>query len=238
MLLWPQVKAAGVCICECFSKRAYHFNKSLTSTCCESSLGWSCVGGPAGCWSIPVTATSFQYLPGITLFFMGSVFVLTLISLLYHQSFSHPPSSPLYSSLSSFLSLSLSLSIPISCVGCLSVSETKQTESCVSGLITPRSWETGSSQTSTAVSSFVGHVRHSPDISWRLLGFFCVLVWPCGPCGSLRGREAKGDTFYRYGYEVERHKTEEKSLAQAVVKWIIFFPAVWWISISFHWKLS
>lgn len=157
---------------------------SLTPTCCESSPGWSCVGGPAGCLSIPVTAMSFHYLSGI----MGSV--LTLISLLYHQSFTHPLSSdpsPLFSSLLP--------SLPISRVGCLSVSETKQTESCVSGLITPRSWETGSSQTSAAVSSFVGHVRHSPDIPRRLLGFFCVLVWPCALWKAGWKRKKSGTHF-------------------------------------------
>ncbi|KAF3695523.1 hypothetical protein EXN66_Car011199 [Channa argus] len=65
-------------------------------------------------------------------------------------------------------------------VGCLSVSDTKQTESCVSSLITLHSSETWSSQLSTAVSSFVGHVRYPPVVSRRLLGFFlCPVLTVC-----------------------------------------------------------
>lgn len=105
-------------------------------------------------------------------FFRGSVFDLSSVFSSTHSGLTpllpplpFPPSSP-----------SLSHSLPIARVGCLSVSETKQTESCVSGPITPRSSETGSSQSGAAVSSFAGHVRHSPDICRRLLGFFCALV--------------------------------------------------------------
>lgn len=142
----------------------------------------------------------------ITLPFVGSVFELTVICTLHHQSFTHPLLS--HPSSLPFPSLLSSLFPCISRVGCLSVSETKQTQSCVSGLITPRSWETGSSQTSTAVSSFVGHVQHSPDISRRLLGFFCVLVRPCGlwKKGCVEGKQSGTWCFFRYSYEVDGRK--------------------------------
>lgn len=68
---------------------------------------------------------------------------------------------PTHSRLTPLLTFLPFSSLPVSSVGCLYMSETKQTESCV----TPCSWETGGPQMSTAASSFVGHVRHSPDIS-------------------------------------------------------------------------
>lgn len=138
--------------------------------------------------------------------FMGSVFALTFIFLLYHQSCTHPLlSHPSFS----FSSLSfLFISLPISCVGCLSVSETKQTESCVSSLITPRSWETASSQTNTAVSlsAMFGILQISPGGSWAV--FFCVPVWPC-----MKGCvESKVGHTSTYSYKVDehiRHMTQE-----------------------------
>lgn len=114
--------------------------------------------------------------------------------------------SPVHSFLTPLLTFLPLSSLPISPAGCLSVSETKQTESCVSGPVTPRSWETGSSQTSAAASSFVGHVRHSPDISWRLLGpSLCAELTLCPG-----GREAsKAGHIFRCSWAVETHIMHE-----------------------------
>lgn len=174
-----------------------HFNKCLTSTCDGWSLGWSSVGGPAGCLSLPVTTSVFQHLhlPAST-FCLWSLSLSPLRSPNQH-SFSHPAT--LCLSLPSLFSALSSL--PMSPAGCLSVSETKQTESCVSGLVTPRSWETGSSQRSTAASSFAGHVRHSPDISRRLRSLFLYSELTLCLFGRLRVTEAKWDTLS--GYELE-----------------------------------
>lgn len=89
---------------------------------------------------------------------------------------------PIHSCLTPLLNFLPFSSLPISSVGCLYVSETKQTESCV----TQCSWETGGPEMSTAASSFVGHVRHSPDVSWRLSLCSDLTLCPCG-------REAKWD---------------------------------------------
>lgn len=116
---------------------------------------------PEGCFSVPATTASFQCLLGITPYglCLHANFDLFTLPLVFSP---FTPVSPLYS----FFPPSSSL--PISSVGCLYVSETKQTESCV----TQCSWETRGPQMSTAASSFVGHVLHSPDVSRRLSTLF------------------------------------------------------------------
>lgn len=122
---------------------------------------------PEGCFSVPVTTASFRCLLGFTLYGLCLHANLDLLPLVF---FPFTPVSPLYSFFPPFSSL------PISSVGCLYVSETKQTESCV----TQCSWETGGPQMSTAASSFVGHVLHSPDVSRRLSLCSGLTLCPCG----------------------------------------------------------
>lgn len=89
---------------------------------------------------------------------------------------------------------------------------------CVSGLVTRRSWETGSSRRSTAASSFAGRVRHSPDISLRLRCLFLYSGFDPVPFpkGLPRERGEEGGTKWDAwfsGYEQESgvgHKAKEK----------------------------
>lgn len=156
-----------------------------------------CRGALQGVWVFQQQqASSNIVLSQYLLFCLRSVSLCPLRSPNRH-SFSHPAA--LCLSLSSLFSALSSL--PMSPAGCISVSETKQTESCVSGLVTPRSWETGSSRRSTAASSFAGHVRHSPDISRRLRSLFLYSELTLCLFGRLHGTEAKWDTLS--GYERE-----------------------------------
>lgn len=83
-----------------------------------------------------------------------------------------------------------SFSLPISRGGCLSVSETKQTESCVSGLITPRSSEWELSDQSSCVficrpcSAFSRYLQGAPGL------FLCSGLTSCPVRGCVERKKS------------------------------------------------
>lgn len=75
-----------------------------------------------------------------------------------------------------------------------------------------RDWELSDERSCVFIcrpcSAFSRYLLEAPGL------FLCSSLTLC-PRGSLRGREAKWDTFYRYGYEGERHMTEEKKFGSS-----------------------
>lgn len=189
----------------------------LTSSGDGWSLGSSCVGGNVAGFK---PSSNNKLLPTSSLsrfLFTVSVCVHTLIS--SPSPPPPPPSTHSRLSLSSlFCAFSLFPCLRLVFFPCQRLSKQSRVCVCVSGLVTRRSWETGSSRRSTAASSFAGRVRHSPDISLRLRCLFLYSEFDPVPFRKGLPRErgegggTKWDAWFS-GYEQESgvgHKAKEK----------------------------
>lgn len=179
------------------------------------------LGGHAACLSLPVTTSCFQHLLCLSCFlFTVSVCVPTLMFFFAITSSTHPSTHSRLSLSSLFCAFSLFPCLRLVFFPCQRLS--KHSRVCASGLVTRRSWETGSSRRSTAASSFAGRVRHSPDISLRLRCLFLYSEFDPVPFRkglpreSGDGRGTKWDAWFS-GYEQEsgvRHKAKKGSSTQ------------------------